>query len=95
MTPVSLWLPNVLYAIIGIIGITGNSLVVYFAHKSRDTGVFRHLNKAVRNLAITDCLYGICSVPATITMSIWSKCRFALTGVAQCVISNTLCLKYY
>ena len=82
MIAVSLWLPNALYVTIGIIGITGNGLVVYFAHKSRDTGAFRHLNKVVRNLAITDCLYAIFAAPATITLSIWSKCRFSLIRVA-------------
>ena len=82
MSGVSLWLPNVLYAIIGIIGITGNGFVIYYAHKSRDTGLFRHLNKVVRNLAITDFLYGLCAIPAEITMSIWSKYRFALIRVA-------------
>ena len=82
MIAVSLWLPNALYVIIGIIGITGNGLVVYCAHKSRDTGMFRHLNKVVRNLAITDLLYGVCGIPAQITLLIWSEYRFALKRVA-------------
>ena len=51
--------------LVGIIGIIGNGLVIYFSKKGDWAGAFRYLNKIVRNLAITDFLFNVLAVPCT------------------------------
>ena len=65
--------PTILYTIASIIGIIGSSLVIHFSTKGRGTGVLRHLNQVVKNLAIADLLYALCGAPLFIKFSIWSK----------------------
>ena len=73
MDDVHLWVLITVGTIACIIGIAGNGLVIYFANKRREAGAFRHLNKAVRNLAITDFLYSICAAPLAMVYWIWRK----------------------
>ena len=55
-------------------GAIANGLVIYFASKEPRTGAFHHLNKVVRDLAITDLL--LCIVGAPLMMFYWTWSKF-------------------
>ena len=61
-----LWALIAASMVIAIMGIIGNGAVIYFSTRGRLEGTFRHLNKVVRNLAITDFLFSILAVPLQI-----------------------------
>ena len=48
------WWLIAVFVLICIVGIIGNSLVIYVVTQKPKMGPFRHLNKVVRNLGITD-----------------------------------------
>ena len=50
-------------SLIVTIGTILNSLVIYFAKRKPLTGTLRHLNMAVRQLAVSDLLFGILAFP--------------------------------
>ena len=66
----------VIYTLLSIIGMIGNGLVIYVANRSPKGGALRHLNKVVRNLAITDFLYSVFGSPLTMVYWTWSKFWF-------------------
>ena len=68
------WLMIATVTIICIVGMLGNGLVIYVASKDRKTGGLRHLNKVVRNLAITDFLVNVLGAPGI--MAYWIACWF-------------------
>ena len=57
------WLMIATITLICIVGILGNGLVIYVAYQKLKPGALRHLNKVVRNLAITDFLFNILAAP--------------------------------
>ena len=57
------WFLMGMFMLISIIGMIGNGLVIYVANQNLKTGPIRHLNKVVRNLAITDFMWNILGVP--------------------------------
>ena len=57
----------VIYALLSIIGMIGNGLVIYVANRSPKQGVLYHLNKVVRNLALTEFLFNILAAPLLMT----------------------------
>ena len=56
----------VIYTLLSIIGVIGNGLVIYVANRSPKQGALCHLNKVVRNLAVTDFLFNILATPLLI-----------------------------
>ena len=67
------WIIVTFCIVICITGIIGNSLVVYFVHKTHNTGAFRHLSRVVRNLAINDFLYGLIGAPLLMARWTWGN----------------------
>ena len=56
-----------IYTLLSIIGMIGNGLVIYVANRSPKQGALRHLNKVVRNLAVTEFLFNILAAPLVMT----------------------------
>ena len=71
------WVLIVLCVLMCIIGMIGNGLVIYTANRNPKAEAFRHLNKVVRNLAVTDLLFCILGAPLKLTYWIWSKILIA------------------
>ena len=79
------WVLFAITLLVGIMGIIGNGLVIYFSQSRRlarafsewalGARAFRHLNKVVRNLAITDFLFSIFAVP--LQMTYWYLGKFS------------------
>ena len=67
------WIIIAFCIVVCITGIVGNGLVVYFVIRKDETGAFRHINKIVRNLAITDFLYSLIGAPLLMVQWTWSK----------------------
>ena len=61
------WVFFVLFTLISIAGMIGNGLVIYVANRNPQRGALRHLNKVVRNLAITDFLFNVLAAPLIMT----------------------------
>ena len=78
MSEVFHWITIAFCTVACVIGIVGNGLVVYFVHKTHETGTFRHLSKVVRNLAITDFLLGLIGAPLLMVRWTWGKTLFKL-----------------
>ena len=55
--------------VICVVGTLGNGLVIYVACHKPKRGALRHLNKVVRNLAVTDFLFNIFGAPGM--MAYW------------------------
>ena len=67
------WLCVSICIVLGIISSLGNGLVVYVSYKKEDFGGFRHVNSVVKNLALSDCLFGLIGCPLTIVFWYWGK----------------------
>ena len=67
------WLCVSICIVIGILSSFGNGLVVYVSYKKEDFGGFRHVNSVVKNLAFSDCLFGLIGCPLTIVFWYWGK----------------------
>ena len=67
------WVSVVLCLIIGIVSALGNGLVLYVSSKKDDIGGFCHINWVVRNLALSDLLFGLIGCPLTIVFWYWGK----------------------
>ena len=63
----------VLSSIAGLISIVGNGLVLYVSTKERFTGRFKYVNYGVRNLALSDFLFGLIGTPGSITYWYWGN----------------------
>ena len=72
------WIIIALCIVVCITGVVGNGLVVYFVVRKDETGAFRHINKVVRNLAITDFLLGLIGAPLLTVRWTWGKTLFKL-----------------
>ena len=57
------WVAATTEAMIIIVGVTLNSLVIRFTNQKSLTGTFPHLNATVRQLAVSDLLYGLLACP--------------------------------
>lgn len=63
----------VLVAFMGIFCTIGNGLVLYISNKNQDFGGFQEVNWVVKNLAMSDCLFGVFGCPLTIVWWYWGK----------------------
>ena len=57
------WTAAVVSSMIVIFGVIANILVIYFANQEPPSGTFRHLNKVVIHLAVSDLLNGVLANP--------------------------------
>ena len=60
------WITTSISALIVILGTVANALVLYYAKQEPSIGPFRHLNKVVKHLAVSDLLYGVLAIPLTL-----------------------------
>ena len=57
------WLLAAFLMLVVAMGTVLNSLVIHFTNQRSLEGTFRHLNTVVRNLAVSDLLYGLLACP--------------------------------
>ena len=67
------WVSVALCLLMGIVSALGNGLVLYVASKKDDFGGFCQINWVVKNLALSDLLFGIIGCPLTIVFWYWGK----------------------
>ena len=60
-------------SLMGLVSSLGNGLVMYISVMKNDQGRFRYVNMVVKNLALTDFLYGVIGVPMNILFWYWGK----------------------
>ena len=60
------WTVSAVCILIVIFGAIANTLVIYFANQEPSTVTLRHLNKAVKHLAVSDLLYGVLGIPLSL-----------------------------
>jgi len=70
------WICVVICVVMGMISAFGNGLVVYVSYKKEDFGGFRHVNSVVKNLAFSDCLFGLIGCPLTILFWYWGTISY-------------------
>ena len=70
---IEFYLSVVLSVIAGLISVTGNGLVLYASSVKKDTGRFKYVNCVVRNLAISDLLFGFIGTTSAIVYWYWGK----------------------
>ena len=63
----------VICVLMGIGTILGNLIVIVTITRKKSSGIFRYVNEVVRNLAITDALFGLIGVPLTMVYWYWGK----------------------
>ena len=63
----------VLIALMGIFCTIGNGLVLYISNRNHDFGGFQEVNWVVKNLAMSDFLFGVFGCPLTIVWWHWGK----------------------
>ena len=63
----------VLIALMGLFCTLGNGLVLYISNKNQDFGGFREINSVVKQLAMSDFLFGVLGCPLTIVWWYWGK----------------------
>ena len=57
------WVVAAAFMLIVVTGTVLNSLVIHFTNQRSLEGTFRYLNTVVRNLAVSDLLYGLLACP--------------------------------
>ena len=67
----------VICVLMGIGTIFGNLIVIVTITRKKSSGIFRYVNEVVRNLAITDALFGLVGVPLTMVYWYWGKLKVA------------------
>ena len=67
------WLSVVICLLMGMLSTFGNGLVIYISNKKEDLGGFREINWVVKNLAISDFLFGVVGCPLTIVFWCWGR----------------------
>ena len=65
----------VICVLMGIGTIFGNLIVIVTITRKKSSGIFRYVNEVVRNLAITDALFGLVGVPLTMVYWYWGKLK--------------------
>ena len=75
----------VICVLMGIGTVLGNLIVIVTVTRKKSSGIFRYVNEVVRNLAITDALFGLVGVPLTMVYWYWGKLQ----------VSNHRSIKYY
>ena len=68
----------VVCSLMGLVSSFGNGLVMYISTMKNDQGRFQYVNMVVKNLALTDFLYGVIGVPMNIL--------FWYSGKAFCLL---------
>ena len=63
----------VICVLMGIGTVLGNLIVIVTVTRKKSSGIFRYVNEVVRNLAITDALFGLVGVPLTMVYWYWGK----------------------
>ena len=63
----------VLIGLMGVFCTLGNGLVLYISNKNKDFGGFREINSVVKNMALSDFLFGVIGCPLTIVWWYWGK----------------------
>ena len=63
----------VLIVLMGLFCTVGNGLVLYISNKNKDFGGFREINSVVKQLALSDFLFGLVGCPLTIVWWYWGK----------------------
>ena len=71
------WISTIVSVILAVLAIIGNSIVIYVAGRKVNTGALRHLNNAVRSLAVSDFFIGLIGIPLMITYYYWGKLLLA------------------
>ena len=73
------WISAVLCFVMGMLSSFGNGLVFYLCNKKNDFGGYREVNWVVKNLALSDMLFGLVGSPLTIVYWTWGKIILNLT----------------
>ena len=60
------WTAAAVSTLMTILGTIANCLVIYFSIQEPWTGTLRHLNKAVKHLAVSNLLYGLLGCPMSL-----------------------------
>ena len=81
------YISAVLIALMGIFCTIGNGLVLYISNKNQDFGGFREVNWVVKNLAMSDCLFGVFGCPLTIVWWYWGK-NYRVKTMLWCLINK-------
>ena len=84
---VFLWSYIAIATLCCIIGVLGNGLVIYLSYYEAKRTAFVYLNKAVKNLAVTDFLYCVLAIPLTAVWYHWGK-LFYLCSISACTKSE-------
>lgn len=56
-----------IYVCIGLGAIVGNGLVLHAAWSTKNLGILRYFDSAIKSLAVADMLFGLIAVPLRIT----------------------------
>ena len=67
------WISVTLCFLMGMLSSFGNGLVLYVSNKKNDFGGYSQINWVVKNLALSDMLFGLIGCPLTIVLWTWSK----------------------
>ena len=67
------WISVTLCFLMGMLSSFGNGLVLYVSNKKDDFGGYSQVNWVVKNLALSDMLFGLIGCPLTIVLWTWSK----------------------
>ena len=67
------WVCVILCFVMGMVSCFGNGLVLYISNKKEDFGGYRQVNWVVKNLALSDMLFGLVGCPLTIVLWTWGR----------------------
>ena len=73
------WTAAAVCTLIFTFGAIADGLVIYFANQEPSTGALRHLNKVVKQLAVSDILLGVLACP--LTLAYWKMGKLNLVKV--------------
>lgn len=57
------WLIAVFYLVLALVAVIGNGLVLYASYGTTNCGPLRHLDDAIKSLAVADLLFGLLGTP--------------------------------
>ena len=76
----------VICVLMGIGTVLGNLIVIVTVTRKKSSGIFRYVNEVVRNLAITDALFGLVGVPLTMVYWYWGKLEVSNRRTIECYL---------